>query len=65
VHLEPWWYLDDIELFAIGELYAYTMYHVWSYDELNDYMWFISEVEIDYGASGTEQSSWGRIKSIL
>jgi hypothetical protein len=63
--VEPWWELDDIELFCLGEPYSYFAYYVWSYDQLINYMWCISEVSLDYGASGTEPSTWGRIKSLF
>jgi hypothetical protein len=61
-HLEPWWYLD-MEIFMMGHPALITMYNVWSYDQSTEYMWFIGEVIVDY-ASGTEESSWGRIKSM-
>jgi hypothetical protein len=47
----------------MGHPVLITMYNVWSYDQSTEILWFIGEVTVDY-ASGTEPSSWGRIKSM-
>ena len=61
-HLEPWSYLDT-EVIMTGHPVLMTMYNVWSYDRLTEYMWFIGEVIVDYGASDTEPTTWGEIKA--
>ena len=39
------------------------MYNIWSYDQMTEYMRFIGDVVVDYGAGKTEPSTSGVIES--
>ncbi len=71
-----WIYVDEIgqvltpdgeltlELQTSGDPAALVVYRVEGMDG-TQYMTFLSEAIIDYGPSGTEGSTWGRIKSLF